>query len=168
LTIIEKSNEEEPGFECPEGLTDEIVQSISAEIVQIHDSETIKNLKTYAPYKIDFDAIDGKNTSERFETVTTKIENFIEDKNKDNCYIIASPLFVSILQSAANGVFAPAIKGSFKGPNNTIMVGHSNGVRVYSYIFEPDDPTEAIVGVYNSETDINISQDIIITNFSFV
>jgi hypothetical protein len=43
---------------------------------------------------------------------------------------------VSILQSAAKSVFAPAVEGSFKGPNNTMMVGTLNGtIKVYSYIW---------------------------------
>jgi hypothetical protein len=45
-------------------------------------------------------------------------------------------MVVSILQSAAKSVFAPAVAGSFKGPNNTMLVGTLNGtIKVYSYLW---------------------------------
>jgi hypothetical protein len=45
-------------------------------------------------------------------------------------------MIVSILQSAAKSVFAPAVEGSFKGPNNTQLVGTLNGtIKVYSYLW---------------------------------
>jgi hypothetical protein len=45
-------------------------------------------------------------------------------------------MIVSVLQSAARSVFAPAVEGSFKGPNNTQLVGTLNGqIKVYSYLW---------------------------------
>jgi len=46
-----------------------------------------------------------------------------------------------VLQSAAKSVFAPAVEGSFKGPNNTMLVGTLNGmIKVYSYIWDQAEP----------------------------
>ena len=51
-------------------------------------------------------------------------------------WIVVSPMVVSILQSASKSVFAPAVAGSFKGPNNSMLVGTLNGtIKVYSYLW---------------------------------
>ena len=49
-------------------------------------------------------------------------------------WLVGSHLIVSILQSAAKSVFAPAVAGSFDSPVGNKMVGTLNGqLKVYSY-----------------------------------
>jgi hypothetical protein len=71
-------------------------------------------------------------------------------------WIVVSPLVVSVLQSASKSVFAPAVSGSFEGPNNTKLVGTLNGnIKVYSYIYF-DQGTEPVLMGYkggNGEMD---------------
>jgi hypothetical protein len=56
-------------------------------------------------------------------------------------FIVVSPMIVSVLQSAAKSVFAPAVEGSFKGPNNTQLAGTLNGsIKVYSYLWNQAQP----------------------------
>jgi hypothetical protein len=63
-----------------------------------------------------------------------------------------SPLIVSVLQSASKSVFAPAVAGSFEGPNNTKLVGTLNGsIKVYTYIYH-DQGTEPILMGYKGGT----------------
>jgi len=60
-------------------------------------------------------------------------------------WIVVSPLVVAVLQSASKSVFAPAVSGSFEGPNNTKLVGTLNGsIKVYSYIYF-DQGTEPVL-----------------------
>ena len=62
-------------------------------------------------------------------------------------FIVVSPMIVSLLQSASKSVFAPAIAGSFKGPNNTQLVGTLNGtIKVYSYLWNQSQPTPGGTG----------------------
>jgi hypothetical protein len=50
-------------------------------------------------------------------------------------------MMVSVLQTAAKAVFAPAIEGSFEGPNDTKLVGTLNGkIKVYSYLWNAETP----------------------------
>jgi len=45
-------------------------------------------------------------------------------------------MVVTALQTAAHAVFSPIVKGKFKGPNNTELVGTLNGtIKVYSYLY---------------------------------
>ena len=49
-------------------------------------------------------------------------------------WLVGSHLIVSMLQSAAKSVFAPAVQGSFADPTGNKMVGTLNGqMKVYSY-----------------------------------
>ncbi|MNC50639.1 Major capsid protein Gp23 [compost metagenome] len=51
-------------------------------------------------------------------------------------FIVVPPAIVTVLQTAAKSVFAPATEGSFKGPNNSMLVGTLNGtIKVYSYLW---------------------------------
>ena len=62
-------------------------------------------------------------------------------------FIVVSPMVVSVLQSAAKSVFAPAVDGSFKGPNNTMLVGTLNGsIKVYSYLWNQAGSTGGLTG----------------------
>ena len=50
-------------------------------------------------------------------------------------------------------MFAPAVRGSFKGPNNSMLVGTLNGtIKVYSYLFNQVSGTN-FTGGYNTGND---------------
>lgn len=62
-------------------------------------------------------------------------------------WIVVSPLVVSVLQSASKSVFAPAVAGSFDGPNNTKLVGTLNGsIKVYTYIYHDQGSEPILLG----------------------
>ena len=68
-------------------------------------------------------------------------------------WMVVSPLVVAVLQSATKSVFAPAVQGSFEGPNNTKLVGTLNGsIKVYTYIYH-DQGTEPILLGYKGTTE---------------
>lgn len=130
-------------------LESELSQVISAEIVQEIDSEILSDLLalagTVATY--DYSTIGAGPTyapaylGDRFANlgiVINAVANEIARKTRRGAanFIVCSPMVVSILQSAGKSVFAPAISGSFKGPNNTMLVGTLNGtIKVYSYLW---------------------------------
>lgn len=127
----------------------ELTQVISAEIVQEIDSEILSDLLalagTVAVY--DYSTVGFGNgyqpayLGDRFANIGVVINavcNEIARKTRRGAgnFIVVSPMVVSILQSAAKSVFAPAVAGSFKGPNNTMLVGTLNGtIKVYSYLW---------------------------------
>jgi len=129
-----------------------MTQALSAEIVQEIDQEIITDLLALAGTVETFDGSSagaygtGGNYTPAFigdrlanlGVLINRVANEIARKTRRGAgnYIVVSPLIVSILQSAAKSVFAPAVEGSFKGPNNTMMVGTLNGtIKVYSYIW---------------------------------
>jgi hypothetical protein len=63
-------------------------------------------------------------------------------------------MIVSVLQTASKSVFAPAVEGSFQGPNNTKLVGTLNGqIKVYSYLWNNVRSTDALAsGLYSQGT----------------
>lgn len=62
-------------------------------------------------------------------------------------WIVVSPMVVAILQSATKSVFAPAVSGSFEGPNNTKLVGTLNGsIKVYTYIYHETGTEPILLG----------------------
>ena len=135
-------------------LESEMTQAMSAEIVQEIDQEIITDLLALAGTVDTFDG-DSAGTyggggagnyapayvGDRLANlgvIVNRVCNEIARKTRRGAgnYIVVSPLVVSVLQSAAKSVFAPAVEGSFKGPNNTMMVGTLNGtIKVYSYIW---------------------------------
>lgn len=136
-------------------LESEITKAVSAEIVQEIDAEIIGDLLALAGTvrTYDHDAT-GNNAAlpgggnytptfvgDRFSHIGVRINevaNEIARKTRRGAgnYIVASPMIVSVLQSAAKSVYAPAVEGSFKGPNNTMLVGTLNGqIKVYSYLW---------------------------------
>lgn len=130
-------------------LESELSQVVSAEIVQEIDSEILSDLLALAGTVGTYDyasiglgpQYQPAYLGDRFANlgiVINAVANEIARKTRRGAanFIVVSPMVVSILQSAAKSVFAPAIAGSFKGPNNTMLVGTLNGsIKVYSYLW---------------------------------
>jgi len=132
----------------------EMTQALSAEIVQEIDAEIITDLLALAGTVQTFDgnpaggfgggaagnyapAYVGDRLA-NLGVIINYVCNEIARRTRRGAgnFIVVSPLIVSVLQSAAKSVFAPAIEGSFKGPNNTMLVGTLNGtIKVYSYLW---------------------------------
>lgn len=136
-------------------LESEMTQALSAEIVQEIDQEIITDLIALAGTVDTFDgsgagvyggsagagnyrpAFVGDRLA-NLGVVINRVANEIARKTRRGAgnFIVVSPLVVSVLQSAAKSVFAPAVEGAFKGPNNTMLVGTLNGtIKVYSYLW---------------------------------
>lgn len=126
----------------------ELTKALSAEIVQEIDAEIISDLLALAGTVRTFDFSQTNSTNyapafvgDRFANLGVRINevaNEIARKTRRGSgnYIVVSPMIVSVLQSAAKAVFAPAVEGSFKGPNNTQLAGTLNGqIKVYSYLW---------------------------------
>lgn len=127
----------------------ELTQGISSEIVQEIDSEVLSDLIALSGTVAAYDyttvgtgpAYQPAYLGDRFANigiVINAIANEIARKTRRGAanWIVVSPMVVSILQSASKSVFAPAIQGSFKGPNNSMLVGTLNGqIKVYSYLW---------------------------------
>lgn len=144
----------------------EMTQAMSAEIVQEIDAEIINDLLalagTVAAYDGSAPGAPGFYTptfvGDRFANLGAQINwvaNEIARKTRRGAgnFIVVSPMVVSLLQSAAKSVFAPAIEGSFKGPNNTMLVGTLNGtIKVYSYLWNQIQPTSAVPAGSGNDT----------------
>lgn len=135
-------------------LESEMTRALSAEIVQEIDQEIITDLLALAGT---VDSFDGRGAGSygasgsgnyapayvgdrlaNLGVIINRVANEIGRKTRRGVgnYIVVSPMIVSVLQSAAKSVFAPAVEGSFKGPNNTQLVGTLNGqIKVYSYLW---------------------------------
>ena len=133
-------------------LESEMTQALSAEIVQEIDYEIISDLFALAGTVETFDGSaagaygTGGNYTPAYVgdrlanlgVIVNRVANEIARKTRRGAanFMVVSPLMVSVLQSAAKSVFAPAVEGSFKGPNNTQMVGTLNGtIKVYSHLW---------------------------------
>lgn len=154
----------------------EMSKALSAEIVQEIDAEIINDLLALAGTVRSFDLADTSAPNympayigDRFSNLGATINavaNEIARKTRRGAgnFIVVSPMMVSVLQTAAKAAWTPAIEGSFKGPNNTMLVGTLNGtIKVYSYLWNAAQPglsapngTDKILVGYkggNSETD---------------
>lgn len=131
----------------------EMTKAMSAEIVQEIDAEIINDLLALAGTvrAFDFSQTSGPTYAPAFVgdrmanlgSVINAVANEIGRKTRRGVgnFIVLSPMLVSVLQSAAKAVFSPAIEGSFKGPNNTMLVGTLNGtIKVYSYLWNQAQP----------------------------
>jgi len=130
-------------------LETELTQVVSAEIVQEIDSEILSDLIALAGTVGTYDyATIGLGPQyqpaylgDRFANLGIVINAVCQEiarktRRGPGNFIVVSPMVVSILQSAAKSVFAPAVAGSFKGPNNSMLVGTLNGtIKVYSYLW---------------------------------
>ena len=133
----------------------EITASLSAAVVSEIDNEIINDLIALAGTTEAFDMAGTFTGTPNYVgdrhavlgVLINKVANEIARKTRRGQanWIVVSPLVVSILQSAAKSVFAPAVSGSFEGPNNTKLVGTLNGsIKVYTYIYH-DQGTEPIL-----------------------
>lgn len=127
----------------------EMTQGLSAQITQEIDAEIISDLLalagTVASYNYATVGIGPDYrpayVGDRFANLGVTINavaNEIARKTRRGAgnFIVVSPMMVSVLQSAAKAVYAPAVSGAFKGPNNTALVGTLNGsIKVYSYLW---------------------------------
>lgn len=138
----------------------EMTQALSAEITQEIDAEIINDLFALAGTVDTWDyAASAGGTyapayvGDRFANLgitINRVANEIGRKTRRGManWIVVSPMIVSVLQSAGTSVFAPAVKGSFKGPNNSMLVGTLNGsIKVYSYMWNQNQPAAATAGV---------------------
>lgn len=129
-------------------LENEMTQALSAEIVQEIDAEIIGDLMALAGTVASFDGSAATATTYRPAYVGDRLANLAvminyianeigrKTRRGSGNFIVVSPMIVSVLQSAAKSVFAPSTEGSFKGPNNTMLVGTLNGtIKVYSYLW---------------------------------
>lgn len=124
----------------------EITQALSAEIVHEIDNEIVTDLIRLAGTTETFDMAGAFTGVPHYVgdrhavlgVLINKVSNAIAAKTRRGAgnFIVVSPQIVSVLQSAAKSVFAPAVSGSFEGPNNTRLVGVLNGtIKVYSFLF---------------------------------
>lgn len=134
-------------------LESEITKAVSAEIVQEIDAEIIGDLLALAGTVRTYDyAATAAPTytphfaGDRFANLGVRINEIANEiarktRRGPGNFIVISPMLVSALQSATKSVFAPAVEGSFKGPNNTMLVGTLNGtIKVYSYLWNQAQP----------------------------
>ncbi len=127
-------------------LESEIAAALSAEIVHELDAEVVSDLLQLAGNTATFD-MGGSFTGvpnyvgDRHAVLgvlINKVANDIARKTRRGAgnFVVVSPAVVSVLQSASKSVFAPAVSGSFEGPNNTKLVGVLNGgIKVYSFVW---------------------------------
>lgn len=135
----------------------EITAALSAEIVSEIDNEIINDLIALAGSVETFDmgaAFTGvpNYVGDRFAVLgvlINKVANEIARKTRRGSanWIVVSPLVGSVLQSASKSVFAPAVSGSFEGPNNTKLIGTLNGsIKVYTYIYHDTGSEPVLLG----------------------
>lgn len=159
-------------------LESEMTQALSAEIVQEIDQEIITDLIALAGTTETFDGagagVYGGGGAGNYApayvgdrlanlgVLINRVCNEIARKTRRGAgnFIVVSPMIVSILQSAAKSVFAPAVEGSFKGPNNTQLVGTLNGtIKVYSYLWNQ---AGAGVDLSDPATPANVNDSILV------
>ena len=142
---------------------DELTKTMSATIIQEIDNEIISDLTALAGTAI---AWDGSTPTApgyyrptwvgdrlaNLGVMVSYIANEIARKTRrgPGNFIVLSPMMVTVLQAAAKSQFVAATQGSFKSPNNTMLVGTLNGtMKVYSYMWDQTTSTD-IGGTGNS------------------
>jgi hypothetical protein len=145
----------------------EITAALSAAIVSEIDSEIINDLIALAGSVDSFDMASTSFTGipnyvgDRHAVLgvlINKVANEIGRKTRRGTanWIVVSPLVASVLQSAAKSVFAPAISGSFEGPNNTKLIGTLNGaIKVYTYIYHDQGTEPVLLGFKGGEGEMD-------------
>ena len=125
----------------------EITTALSAEIVHEIDNEIVTDLIRLAGTTELFDMAGAFTGTPHYVgdrhavlgTLINKVANDIGAKTRRGMgnFAVVNPQIVAILQSAAKSVFAPAVSGSFEGPNNTKLVGTlNNAIKIYSFMFD--------------------------------
>jgi hypothetical protein len=136
----------------------EITAALSAEIVSEIDNEIIADLTALAGTVETFDMTSPSFTGipnyvgdkhAVLGVLINKVANEIARKTRRGQanWAVVSPMIASVLQSASKSVFAPAVSGSFEGPNNTKLIGTLNGtIKVYTYIYHDTGAEPIILG----------------------
>jgi hypothetical protein len=135
----------------------EITAALSAEIVSEIDNEIINDLIALAGTVETFDMAGTFTGTPHFVgdrhavlgVLINKVANEIARKTRRGAanWIVVSPMVVSVLQSATKSVFAPAVAGSFEGPNGTKLIGTLNGsIKVYTYLYWDQGVEPILVG----------------------
>lgn len=148
-------------------LESEITAALSAEIVSDVDNEILHDLSVLAGTVETFDmASTGFTGTPNYVgdrhavlgVLINKVAMEIARKTKRGAanWIVVSPLVASVLQSASKSVFAPAVQGSFEGPNNTKLIGTLNGsIKVYTYVYHETGTEPIILGYKGSNNQID-------------
>lgn len=149
-------------------IENEMIKATSSEIIGEVVNEVMSDLIRNAE-KSSIQLEDGSDSmfiGDTFTPVGVAIgagANRIGNDTRRGCgnFIVCSPIMVSILQTSAKSVFAPAVAGSFKGPNNFMLVGILNGtISVYSYISNQlsghDDVERILIGYKGRGTDTDV------------
>jgi hypothetical protein len=134
----------------------EMTASLSAAIVSEIDNEIINDLIALAGTTESFDMAGTFTGVPNYVgdrhavlgVLINKVANEIARKTRRGQanWAVVSPLVASVLQSASKSVFAPAVSGSFEGPNNTKLIGVLNGsIKVYTYIYHDGGPAGTTV-----------------------
>lgn len=144
----------------------EITAGLSSAVVSEIDNEIINDLIALAGTTESFDMAGTFTGVPNYVgdrhavlgVLINKVANEIARKTRIGGanWIVVSPLVVSVLQSAAKSVFAPAVAGSFEGPKGTKLVGTLNGqIKVYSYVYHDQGTEPLLLGFKggNSEMD---------------
>jgi len=156
-------------------IENEMTQALSAEIVQEIDNEVINDLLALAGTVGVFDgSLPGAPgyyrptfAGDRLANLGIQINvvaNEIARKTRRGAgnFIVVSPMIVSVLQAAAKSQWAPAVAGSFKGPNNTMLAGTLNGtIKVYTYLWNQVSATE----ITGTPTPFNTGNDLILVGY---
>lgn len=135
----------------------ELTSSLSAAIVGEIDNEIINDLTALAGTVESFDMAGSFTGVPHYVgdrhavlgVLINKVAMEIARKTRRSQanWIVVSPMVVAILQSATKSVFAPAVAGSFEGPNNTKLVGTLNGsIKVYTYIYHETGTEPILLG----------------------
>lgn len=148
------------GIELP-GIEIELAAAVTAEAIMMFDKLTLKKIIKNSSKKEIILPDSAVGLFHRFDAFDksilfyfAKAKPVINEDTVSNCFIIASPLIISVLQTNSRGYFEPANEQAFKGPNNTMAVGELNGMTVYSYLFNVSDETKLVIGYndpYNPE-----------------
>jgi len=118
--------------------------ALAAELVQELDTRYIKKIVDVSTKHPDVDISIKSDmpvfVGDRFAELSFNISRICSDiarrtRRGHGNWVLCSPLIICVLQISALSTFAPTPIGSFKGPNNIMLVGKLNGmVDMYSYL----------------------------------
>lgn len=147
-------------------LESEITTALSAQVVSELDNEIITDLIELAGTVETFD-MNGTFTGTPnyvgdrhavLGTLISKVANEIARRTRraQANWIVVSPVVATVLQSASRSTFAPAVQGSFEGPNNTKLIGTLNGsIKVYTYVYHDQGTEPVLVGYKGGNGEID-------------